>query len=66
MKNLYVVDSSVLPSLPSGNINAAVIALAQKAASVFKYKRKAKLNQNLRRQYKSYRMCYVFNICVSI
>ncbi|KAH0954233.1 hypothetical protein HN011_002576 [Eciton burchellii] len=32
MKNLYVVDASVLPSLPSGNINAAVIALAQKAA----------------------------------
>ncbi|XP_020294039.1 glucose dehydrogenase [FAD, quinone]-like isoform X2 [Pseudomyrmex gracilis] len=66
MKNLYVVDSSVLPSLPSGNINAAVIALAQKAAIMFKYKRKAKVNQNLQRRYKSYRMCYVFNICVSI
>lgn len=36
MTNLYVVDASVLPSLPSGNINAAVIALAQKAARLFR------------------------------
>ncbi|XP_011140802.2 glucose dehydrogenase [FAD, quinone] isoform X2 [Harpegnathos saltator] len=36
MTNLYVVDASVLPLLPSGNINAAVIALAQKASRIFR------------------------------
>ncbi|XP_034232426.1 glucose dehydrogenase [FAD, quinone]-like [Thrips palmi] len=33
-KNLYVVDASVMPTLPSANINAAVIALAERAADV--------------------------------
>ncbi|XP_063972305.1 glucose dehydrogenase [FAD, quinone]-like isoform X2 [Diachasmimorpha longicaudata] len=33
-KNLYVVDTSVLPRLPSGNINAAVMKLASKAAKI--------------------------------
>ncbi|KAE8738623.1 Glucose dehydrogenase [Frankliniella occidentalis] len=32
--NLYVVDASVMPSLPSANINAAVVALAERAADV--------------------------------
>lgn len=33
-KSLYVVDASVMPTLPSANINAAVIALAERAADV--------------------------------
>ncbi|XP_076165460.1 glucose dehydrogenase [FAD, quinone] [Ptiloglossa arizonensis] len=34
--NLYAIDASVLPSLPSGNINAAILMLAEKAARIFK------------------------------
>lgn len=65
MENLYVVDASVLPSLPSGNINAAVIAIAQKAASIFKNK-EAKERRNAQKQLKSYNVCYVFNVCNNI
>lgn len=32
IENLYIADASVLPVLPSGNINAAVMMVAEKAA----------------------------------
>lgn len=65
MRNLYVVDASVLPSLPSGNINAAVLMLAQKAVRIIKSK-KTEEKKNIQRLYKSYNICYVFNVCVDI
>jgi choline dehydrogenase-like flavoprotein len=36
VQDLRVVDASVMPAVPSGNINAAVIALAEKAADLLK------------------------------
>ncbi|XP_043286484.1 glucose dehydrogenase [FAD, quinone]-like isoform X2 [Venturia canescens] len=39
--NLYVVDASVLPELPSGNINAAVMMLAKRAAKFLKHRHKS-------------------------
>jgi choline dehydrogenase len=36
MQNLRVIDASVMPSVPSGNINAAVIAVAEKGADLLK------------------------------
>jgi choline dehydrogenase len=36
LENLRVIDASVMPSVPSGNINAAVIAIAEKGADIVK------------------------------
>jgi choline dehydrogenase len=36
LQDLRVIDASVMPSVPSGNINAAVIAIAEKGADLVK------------------------------
>ena len=36
MQGLRVIDASVFPDLPGGNINAAVIMIAEKAADIIR------------------------------
>lgn len=36
VNKLFIADGSVIPSLPSGNINAAIVMLAEKAANTIK------------------------------
>ena len=36
VKNLRIVDASVMPTLPSGNINIPVVMIAEKAADKIK------------------------------
>ena len=36
VRNLRVIDASVMPAVPSGNINAAVLAVAEKGAAILK------------------------------
>jgi choline dehydrogenase len=36
IQGLRVIDASVMPAVPSGNINAAVIAIAEKGADLVK------------------------------
>ena len=37
VRSLRVIDASVMPAVPSGNINAAVIAVAEKGADLLKH-----------------------------
>ena len=58
-KNLYVVDASILPFLPSGNINAAIIMIAAIAAHIIK--QNAKVHLNYTKCSKSYNYYYISN-----
>ena len=36
ISNLRVVDASILPTMPSGNINIPIVMIAEKAADLIK------------------------------
>ncbi|CAL7938259.1 unnamed protein product [Xylocopa violacea] len=57
--NLYVVDASVFPTLPSGNINAAVEMIAESAARIIK--QNVKHDTNHTKCYKPRNYYHVFN-----
>jgi choline dehydrogenase len=38
IKNLRVVDSSIFPTIPNGNLNSPTIMLAERAADIIKGK----------------------------
>ncbi|XP_003705938.2 alcohol dehydrogenase [acceptor] [Megachile rotundata] len=57
-KNLYVVDASILPVLPSGNINAAIIMLAEKAARIITENTKIDIDKKC---YKPHNYYYIIN-----
>lgn len=65
VKNLYVVDASVLPFLPSGNINAAIMRLAEKAARLLKQS-STLTTCPLPKCHKSNEVCYIFHACGNV